>query len=67
MTDAPDDEKPVTPYHPEEMKATWEVRVGKSITLQATARWTPAGVITAGIATSAILLAASALLRAGRR
>lgn len=60
------DEPPATPYHPEEMKATWDLRVGKSISLQGTARWTPAGVVTAGIATSAILLAFAAVMRARR-
>lgn len=73
MTDAverTDDEATATastgPYHPEEMKAVWDVRVGKFITVQGSARWTPAGVITAGIATSAILLAISVLVRARR-
>ncbi|MFG1193240.1 hypothetical protein [Xanthobacter flavus] len=48
------------------MKATWDLKVGKSISLQGTARWTPAGVVTAGIATSAILLAFAAVMRARR-
>jgi len=67
MTDDAADQKPSSPYHPEEMKATWDVRIGKSVTLQGSARWTPAGVVTAGIAASAVLLAISALVRAARR
>ncbi|MDI4658877.1 hypothetical protein [Xanthobacter autotrophicus] len=67
MTDEPDGQKPTTPYHPEEMKATWDVRVGKSISLQGTAHWTPAGVVTTGIAASAVLLSIAALVRATRK
>ena len=67
MTDEPKDQAQAYPYHPEEMKATWDVKVGKSISLQATARWTPAGVITVGIAASAVLLAATVLVRAVRQ
>lgn len=67
MSNQPNDEKSATPYHPEEMKAIWDVRVGKHITMQGSARWTPAGVVTAGIAASAILLAAATLVRAARR
>ncbi|MFG1180077.1 hypothetical protein [Xanthobacter versatilis] len=67
MTDEADRQEPSTPYHPEEMKAAWELKVGKSITLQATARWTPAGVVTAGIAASAVLLSIAALVRATRK
>ncbi|TLX44017.1 hypothetical protein FBQ73_08005 [Xanthobacter autotrophicus] len=67
MTEEPKDQIPPSPYHPEEMTATWDVRIGKSITLQGRARWTPAGVITAGIAASAMMLAMSALVRAARR
>ncbi|MDI4665650.1 hypothetical protein K9U40_15155 [Xanthobacter autotrophicus] len=67
MTDEPDDQKPSSPCHPEEMRATWDLKVGRSITMQGTARWTPAGVVMAGIAASAVLLALSALVRAARR
>lgn len=54
--------------HPEEMKTVWDVRLGNRITLQGSAsiRWTPRGVLLAGIATSAILLAVSAVVRAHR-
>lgn len=67
MTDQPEDLKLTSPYHPEEMKATWDLKIGKSVTIQGSARWTPAGVVTAGIAASAVLLAISALVRAARR
>lgn len=62
----PQDETPAAPYHPEEMKVTWDLKIGRSITLQGTARWTPAGVVTAGIAASAVLLALAAVMRARR-
>jgi hypothetical protein len=55
------------PTHPEEMKAVFDLRVGKLISLQGSARMTPAGVVTAGITASAILLAVSALVRAARK
>lgn len=62
----PDVAEPVA-THPEEMKAVYDVRVGKWITLQGSARITPAGVICTGIAVSALLLATAALVRAARR
>jgi hypothetical protein len=37
MTDEPDGQKPATAYHPEEMRATWDLRIGKSFTLQESA------------------------------
>jgi hypothetical protein len=37
------------PIHPEEMKTTFNLRIGKSVSLQGSARITPAGVITTGI------------------
>ena len=45
------------PSHPEEIRADYELRLGKLITVQASARITPAGVISAGIAAAAIILA----------
>ncbi len=53
--------------HPEEMRATFDLRIGKSINLKGTARVTPAGLICAGIAGVAVLVAATALVRAARR
>jgi len=49
------------------MKATWDARLGKSITLQGSARWTPAGVVTVGMAACGVVLAFAALVRAARR
>jgi hypothetical protein len=45
------------PTHPEEMKSVFDLRVGKHITLQGSARITPAGVISTGIAVAAVALA----------
>jgi hypothetical protein len=53
--------------HPEEMRATGEIQIGKHINLKGTVRMTPAGLICAGIAGGALLLAAAALVRAARR
>ena len=67
MTDDVNAQKPASSCHPEEMRATWDLKIGRNIALQGSARWTPAGVITAGIAASAVLLSISALARAMRR
>ena len=56
-----------SPLHPEEMKATVNLRIGDRTVLMATARTTPAGLVTAGIMVSAILLSAAALVRAAQR
>lgn len=45
------------PSHPEEIKSTFDLRMGKHITLQGSARITPAGVISTGIAVAAMTLA----------
>lgn len=55
------------PTHPEEMKASVDLRIGNSVSLQATARTTPAGLISAGIMASAIVLAVTTLVWAVRR
>lgn len=52
------------PSHPEEIRATYDYRIGKSVTLQGTARITPAGIVTAGITVSAILLSLAVLAKA---
>jgi hypothetical protein len=64
--DAPEAAAPA-PTHPEEMKAVFDWKVGRWITMQGTARITPAGVVCTGIAASAILLSVAALVRACRR
>jgi hypothetical protein len=50
--------------HPEEMRGTVRFRIGKSVTIDATARATPAGLITLGLLVTAI---AVPLLIAGKR
>jgi hypothetical protein len=66
MTDTPGlgDE---IPTHPEEMKASYELRIGKSISVKATARITPAGIVTTGLTILAVTVAFSILSTGGRR
>ncbi len=54
------------PTHPEEMKAVFNVQLG-SLSMQSSARMTPAGLIALGLAVSATLLAVAAVIRASRR
>ena len=58
---------PSAPVHPEEMKAGVDLRIGNSVSLKATARTTPAGLVTAGITVSGIILAVATLIWAARR
>jgi hypothetical protein len=51
------------PTHPEEIKAKYDLRIGKSISLQGSARITPAGIVTASIC----FLTVALVLMAGRR
>jgi hypothetical protein len=53
--------------HPEEMRADFDLRIGKNINLKGSARVTPAGIVTGGLMTVGILLAATAFVRAARR
>lgn len=55
------------PAHPEEIRVTVDLRIGNNLSLKATARTTPAGLVAAGIMVSAIILAVAALVRAVRR
>jgi hypothetical protein len=55
------------PAHPEEIRATLKLRVGKCGRLNVTLRTTPAGLVTAGIMTPAIFLSIAALMRAACR
>ncbi len=57
-------ELPLT--HPEEMRADFDLSIGNRINLKGTARTTPAGLICMGIAGVAVLIAATALVRAAR-
>lgn len=43
--------------HPEEIKSVFDLRLGKNMTLHASFRITPAGVISTGIAVAAMALA----------
>jgi hypothetical protein len=53
--------------HPEEIRARVRFRVGKSVSLNATARTTPAGLVAAGVMVAAIILSVAAVVRASRR
>ena len=68
MTDAPippaDNDFPA---HPEEMKASYNLRIGKSISLQGSARITPAGIVTVGVTTLLVALAFAAQAPGRRR
>lgn len=56
------DQSREAPSHPEEIRADYELRIGKLVTVQASARITPAGVISAGIAAAAIVFAVGVLV-----
>ena len=43
--------------HPQEIRSDFEMRFGKHISMQASARITPAGVVSAGIAVAVMTLA----------
>ncbi len=53
--------------HPEEMKAVFNLKIGDKISLQGSARTTPAGIISAGITLSAILASIGFIVWAGRK
>ncbi|TIT77085.1 MAG: hypothetical protein E5W56_07800 [Mesorhizobium sp.] len=53
--------------HPEEIKSVFDLRLGRHVTLQGSARITPAGVISAGIAVAVMMLALGYLASSGRR
>jgi hypothetical protein len=50
------DPSPTASPHPEEMRATVELRVSEHVTLRATARMTPAGLVAAALLLTAILV-----------
>lgn len=52
--------------HPEEMKASFAMRIGERTVIEGSARVTPAGVMSAGLAVAAITLAFGFLVRAAR-
>jgi hypothetical protein len=53
-----------TPPHPEEMRGTVRFRIGNSVSIDATGRATPAGLVTLGLLVTAI---AVPLLIVGKR
>ncbi len=60
-------EEPATAApHPEEMRATFDVTIGRSVSIKATARATPAGLVSAALLISAILIPAVLLARTRR-
>lgn len=69
MSAGQDEHAPDKASHPEEIRAEYELRMGNLLTVRANARITPAGVISAGIAAAAIILAVGFLVssRGGRR
>ncbi len=67
MSVAGEEPSPENPSHPEEIRSAFELRVGKHITLQGSARVTPAGVISSGIAVAVMTLALGYLASSGRR
>ena len=62
-----DPSPPASDYHPEEMRAAVNLRIGERAVLQAQARMTPAGVISGGLALSAMFLSLGYLARSYRR
>jgi hypothetical protein len=56
-----------SPPHHEEMKAKVELRIGDRTVVMATARTTPAGLISVGVMVAAILLSVAALVHTARR
>ena len=57
MRVAKEEPSPAITSHPEEIKSVFDLRLGKHVTLQGSARITPAGVISAGIAVAVMTLA----------
>ncbi len=55
------------PAHPEEIKASYRFRLGRSMSVEATARITPAGIVTVGVTTLLVALAFVALAPRRRR
>lgn len=67
MGNAEQEPEPPAAAHPEEIKSVFDLRVGKHISLQGSARITPAGVISTGIAVAAMALAFGYLAGSTRR
>ena len=58
---------PSNPTHLEEIRAMIKLRIGNRTVMRATARTTPAGLVSVGVMVAAILLSTAALVRAARR
>jgi hypothetical protein len=56
-----------SPSHPEEMKAKVELRIGDRALIIATARTTPAGLVSVGVMVGTILLSVAVLVHAARQ
>lgn len=56
MTDETPHNEESGPSHPEEMKASVNLRIGNSIAITATARATPAGLVAAALLIAAIVI-----------
>ncbi len=67
MPIAQEEPLPVASSHPEEIKSVFDLRLGKHVTLQGSARITPAGVIGVGIAVALMTLALGYLASSTRR
>jgi hypothetical protein len=52
--------------HPEEMRTDFNLQIGKTTNLRGSVRLTPAGIVTVGLMTVAVLVAAAPLVRAAR-
>jgi hypothetical protein len=68
INDAPPDAEPernsgTAASHPEEMRATMDLHIGESISITATARATPAGLVAAALLISGILIPLVCLAR----
>lgn len=53
--------------HPEEIRARIDLRIGNTVSLNATLRMTPAGLVCGGVLVAAIILSTGALVRSTRR
>ena len=63
----PGDRSDTAAPHPEEMRAAVDLTIGKSVSLKATARATPAGLAAAALLIAAILVPVAWLARARAR
>ena len=67
MSVVQEEPSPAVPSHPEEIKSVFDLRLGKHVVLQGSARISPAGVISVGIAVAVMTLALGYLASSGKR